>query len=218
VTTSPPDIDLHEAIRAVVRLLPEGETLASKLSNEWIVEGYGRWISDQYDHHGELSMVRLYGQNWRVLQPLVIAGYEKAVAVLREVLRTSHITGVGVSDAAREIGLRRIETHEWSSYRPNVPRGSLEAAHLPTIRSILVNREQLVAEATLRLAPPRFGSHRHKREATDAAINKIGIGVLARMSQKELEAAILKQVADDNNELRVCARYARERLSEAQKS
>ena len=64
---------------------------------------------------------------------------------------------------------------------------------------------------------PKWGSHSHKRQATDAAINKLGVAVLARMSQKEREDTILKQVADDNGGLKVSPRYARKRLTEAQK-
>ncbi len=242
-----PYVDLLEAVRIVVRLMPDGHALASKITNEWIKEGLGRFDAPEDDPDDYMvraygqdwpsrpdwesarrrviasyeaaaeGMVRLYGDDWREMRPRVIAAFGKAVGLLHELLRTGRIHGVGVSDAMPKSERREIELHEWSSLQLNIGHGILEAAHHPAIRAVLINREQLLTGATLRLAPPRVGSHRHKREATDAAINTIGAAVLTRMSQKELEAAILKQVADHNNGLEVSGRYARQRLSKAQK-
>ena len=58
-----PYVDLHEAVRIVVRLMPDGPALASKITNEWIMEGLGRF--DAPDDGSDDFMVRLSGPDWK---------------------------------------------------------------------------------------------------------------------------------------------------------
>lgn len=240
-----PYVDLHEAVRIVVRLMPDGPALASKITNEWIMEGLGRFdapddgsddfmvrlsgpdwksgpdwesvrsrVDAAYDAAAG-QMVRLYGQDWRDVRPRVIGAFEKAVGLLRQLARTGRIHGVGISDATPKPGRRDITQDEWSSLRLNIPRGTLEATDLPTIRRVLPKREQVVGEATSRLMPPEWGSNEHKHLAVEQAIDALTIPFLARMSLVIRELAVITHVAEANGGLTVTDRYVRELWKEA---
>jgi hypothetical protein len=233
-------VDLFEAVRVVVRLMPDGDTLAAKISNEWIMEGHGRfdapddspddcmarvygpdWQSGP-DRESVRSrviaaydaavglVVRVYGPDWRSMQPRVVTACQKAVLLLQQILATGHVQGYGALDAAPD-EIRKIKPHEWSSLRLNINRGILEAAHFPSILGALVSREALIGEAVLILTPPKWGSSEHKRESVKHAINELTVPVLARMSQYEREHAIIDRVSKDNNGLSVSDRYVRGR-------
>jgi hypothetical protein len=235
-----PYVDLHEAIRVVVRLMPDGDALATKITNQWIIEGCGRfdapddapddfmvrvygpnWQSGPdwesvpprviaaYDAAVGLT-VRMYGPEWRSMQPRVIAAFREAERLLHQILPTGRVEGYGASNAAPNEN-RKIAQHEWSSLRPNIPRGILEAAHLPTIHRLLINREDLIREATVLLAPPKWGSNSYKRDAVGRAIDKLTVPVLARKSQDERERAVIDLVEKDNGGLKVSDRYVRQR-------
>ena len=179
-----PYVDLHEAVRVVVRLMPDGTALASKITNEWIMEGYRRFDAPEDDPDDFMvrvygpdwrsgpdwesarprviaaydaaaeSMVRLYGNDWREMRPRIIAAFDKAVGLLRGLLRTGRVHGVGVSDTIPKIGSREIAPYEWSSLQLNISRQILEAADYPAIRRVFVSRKDLICEATALLSPP----------------------------------------------------------------
>ena len=62
-------VNVFEAVRIVSRLIPDCEALASKMTDEWITEGYWRWLSDAYDDDPDSLMVRMYGPAWRSMRP-----------------------------------------------------------------------------------------------------------------------------------------------------
>jgi hypothetical protein len=205
-------VNSFETVRIVSRLMPDGEALASKMTDEWIKEGYGRWTSDEYPDDAP-HMIRMYGPDWRSMRPRVIAAFQDAVRLLNQILPTGRVRGSGVSDAAPEKGVREIAPYEWSSLRLNISRGILEAAHFPAIRNVLLNREDLIREATSLLTPPKWGSNAHKRQSVDRAIDKLTIPVLARKSQADREKAVIDCVKDDNGGLKVSDRFVRNRLA-----
>jgi hypothetical protein len=205
-------VNSFEAVRIVTRLTPDdGEALASKMTDEWIREGYGRWQSDECGDDTLLARLygRLYGPDWRSMRPRVIAAFNEAVRLLNQILPTGRVRGSGVSAAAKK--QRKIKLYEWSSLRLNISHGILEAAHLPAIRSVLLNREDLIREATSLLTSPKLGSNAHKRQSVDRAIDKLTVPVLARMSQKTREQTIIKCVKEDNGGLKVSDRFVRGR-------
>jgi hypothetical protein len=203
-------VNQFEAVRIVTRLMRDGEALASKMTDEWIKEGYGRWISDRYPDDAP-HMIRMYGPDWRSMQPRVIEAFEDAVRLLNQILPTGRVRGSGVSDAAPEKGVREIAPYEWSSLRLNISRGILEAARLPAIRNVLLNREDLISEAASLLTPPKWGSNAYKRQSVDRALDKLTVPVLARMSQVGREQTVINCVAKDNSGLSVTDRYVRGR-------
>jgi hypothetical protein len=70
------------------------------------------------------------------------------------------------------------------------------------------------------LWPPPFGiyaqaSHKHKRQAVDAAFRKFGFEALSNMQQKEREEKILEYVKSEYGGLTVSDRFIRDRFSKA---
>jgi hypothetical protein len=234
----PPFVDLFEGVRVVVRLMPNGDKLACKITNDWIMLGIGRFDApdddpDDYmvrvygpdwqsEPDGESvrrrviaayddavgRMVRLYGPDWRSTQPSVIAAYRKTERLLHEILPTGCVEGYGASDDAPG-AIRKIGLHEWSSLRLNINHGILEGVEFPSIRRVRINRENLTSEATVRLCPPKWGSNEHKRWAVDGAIQELGVPRLAAMALGERELTVIHRVTERHNGLKVSDRYVR---------
>jgi hypothetical protein len=141
--------------------MPDGEALASRMTDEWIREGYGHWNSDKYPDDAP-HMIRLYGPDWRSMRPRVIAAFNEAVRLLNQILPTGRVEGY-TTKKKRE---RKIKLHEWSSRRLNISRGLLEAPHLPAIPIVQLNREDLIREATAGDASPQLGKSSAKRSGT----------------------------------------------------
>jgi hypothetical protein len=241
-----PYVDLHEAVRVVVRLMPDGDVLAAKMTNEWIVEGYGRFDAPddapddlmvrvygadwQSGRDGESVrqrvvaaydeaarlMVQMYGPDWRSIQPRVIAAFWKAEYLLHQILPTSRVEGYGASDDAPSV-IRKIAPHDWSSLRLNVNRGILEAAEFPSIRRVQIHRVNLISEVTAHLCPPKWGSNKYKRGAVDAAIAELGVLRLAAMAQAGREQMVIDRVKEKHNGLLVTDRYVRDRWRRSRK-
>jgi hypothetical protein len=233
-------VDLFEAVRVVVRLMLDGDTLAAKISNEWIMEGHGRFDApdDAPDNFMARAygpdwqsgpdwesvrsrviaaydaaiglMVRVYGPDWRSMQPRVIVAYQETVRLLHEILPTGRVEGYGASDDAPSV-TRKIAPQEWSSLRLNINRGILEAADFPSIRRVQINRENLIREATALLCPPKWGSNPYKRWAVDGAIEELGVPRLAAMAHGEREKTVMDRVKDKHNGLKVSDRHVRNR-------
>jgi hypothetical protein len=156
--TDRPYVDLREAVRVLVRLMQsDGELLAEKMADEWIVGGYLRWNSDNYPDD-DPSMIRQYGLEWRVMRQRVVDAYGRAIRVLEKLLASGRVRGVGVSAAGRDIGQRLIEAHEWASHQLEIRRNLLatptrkEPERLPPILDVLVSAEDLKRECAAMLA------------------------------------------------------------------
>jgi hypothetical protein len=217
-----PYVDLLEAVRVVVRLMPDGEALASRMTDGWL-RGGGRLLYDSDEYTRGAIMAQIYGSDWRTVRPRVVAAYERAVRILERVLSSGRVPGIGVSAVARKNGQRPIEPHEWASRQLHIrdgllatPPGKWFDTH-PRILDVLVSVEDLKRECAAIIAPPKAGSHAHKRQAVDKAIRELGVSSLLAMAVKARVHAIINRVAEQNGGLSVCPRYVRERLSEAQR-
>jgi hypothetical protein len=162
-----PYVDLPEAVRVVVRLMPGGEALAEKMTDRWITGPSRYWDAGltanesagspanepKPDYRDDDALMRsLYGQDWRPMRPRVIDAYRKAVDVLEQVLPSGRVAGFGFLASAHEKGQRPIEPHEWASRELDIRHKRLVAPAgkspetRPPILDVLVCFEDLQRE------------------------------------------------------------------------
>jgi hypothetical protein len=154
---SRPFVDLHEAVRVVMRLMPDSEHLAAFVTDDWIALGYREWNADN-NPVDDPHLTQPFGPDWRGVRPRVFAAYWRAIRVLEKVLPSGRVGGFGVSAAASEKGQQPIEAHEWASRWLDVRRNLLatpagkKPEHFPAIRDVLVSVEDLERECDAAIA------------------------------------------------------------------
>jgi hypothetical protein len=146
-----PWINLLEAIRVVVRLLPDGERLADIMADEWIKESLGLlWRC-----HGPVDEVwyaRIYGEDWGATHDATNRAYKEATEILESVLLKGKVRGFGVCCAKQAEGQRPITEIEWATRRIELKDGLLatpfreKPEHFPAILDIRVNAEDVRRE------------------------------------------------------------------------
>jgi hypothetical protein len=147
MTKELPYVDLLEAMRVVVRLMPDGNSLAKIMTDDWIKRDYTRAGTLDDDP----TMIRLYGQTWRDLWPKTLSTFAKAAKVLEVALPSGQVDGIGLP-AKAEVR-RKIERDEWSTLRVDLVNSLLDspigkrAEDFPPIRGVRVCTKDLRREA-----------------------------------------------------------------------
>ena len=152
-------VDFRESVRVVVRHLPDGELLASKMTDEWIVGLRRFWTGGRVSRRRKRTpknplMVGIYGPEWRTLRPEVVAAYERAINLFRSILQTGRVKMLGVTGRRPEEGRRPIERHEWARHSIDVRRGRLAPLDSvgAEISGVLVAAEDLQRECAAMIA------------------------------------------------------------------
>jgi hypothetical protein len=208
-----PYVDLFEAPRVLVRMMPDGDRLAEAMTRRWIDAFMG--VRKDYDEEE--------GREERREERRRAEAYGKALDLLeRKILPSAKVRGEGVCDAEPDRGMRSITEPEWSTLELKIRRGMLDTPpgkkfeHFPALRSVQVNATDLTREATARLCPPSWGSNEHKRRAVDDAFDQLGAPRLAAMAQGAREQAVIDCVKDRHNGLTVTDRHVRNALVETE--
>jgi hypothetical protein len=217
-----PYVDLTKAVRVVVRLMPDGETLARFMPDAWITGRMARWTGvvrltpDMIvEGANDPTMVALYGKNWRAVRPKVVKAYSEACALLEEILPSGKVRGKGISCAREGEPRRDITPDEWSSFSIELKRNLLATppgknfTDDPAIRSVIVSTEDIKREARALLALLKGSGRGVKRAAVCETIDRLGLEALERMSQKEREFEIIGGVKERFGGLTVSDRFVR---------
>ena len=64
-------VDLHQAVRVIVRLMPDAAVLAARMTDGWI-RGGRRLLYDGDNDKNDAQMVGTYGPDWRTVRPRVL--------------------------------------------------------------------------------------------------------------------------------------------------
>jgi hypothetical protein len=223
-------VDLREAVRVVVRLMPDGETLARFMPDAWIKGGIARWagvvrLTPEMIIEGanDPTMVALYGKDWRAVRPKVVSAYGKACALLDEILPSGKVCGIGVPCAREGELAREIAAHEWSTLSIDLNRNLLATppsksfADFPAIRSVTVSMEDIKREVRTVLALQKMSGRGAKKAAVLKTIDRIGRQALEGMAQKKREDRIICAVKEQFK-LPVSDRFVRTCFGRASRS
>jgi hypothetical protein len=104
-------IDFLEAIRTVVRLLPDGVHLADIMTDEWIKGSWGA-LERCHGPVDEDWYIAIYGEDFEATRNAANQAYKQAVEILESVLSEGKITGYGICCKNQEEGQRLITGHE----------------------------------------------------------------------------------------------------------
>jgi hypothetical protein len=148
--TDRPYVDLHEAVRVVMRLMRDGERLAALITDDWIVLGFREWNAAN-NPANDGSLTQQFGADWRMVRPRAFAAYWRAIGVLEKVLASGRVRGTGVPGAERQAGRRPINREEWGLRRLDIRRGLLTTSAgrepEPPILDVLLSVDDLKREA-----------------------------------------------------------------------
>ena len=146
-----PYVDLLEAIRIVVRLMPDGARLAGLMDDEWIERSLG--ILMRCRAPGDESwLTEIYGKDWEATRTATNHACEEAMKVLESVLPKGKVRGQGVCCTKQTEGHRPITEIEWASRRVELKDGLLatpfreKPEHFPAILSVRVNADDVRRE------------------------------------------------------------------------
>ncbi len=198
MTDSAPYIDIFQAIRLIVALLPDGEPLAPVLTDEWIKRGF--------------ASVEPEGSK-------LVAAYRHAIDLLKAAIRSLDVQITGVSAARREEGRRPIRDDE-RGLRLEIRAGLVatpfgrDPNSLPAFLDPLICAEDLTSWTRERLHPPKAGGNEQKRRAVDDMIKHFGLAALLKLSQAARETKIIDAVKAESG-TSVSERYVRLRVAAA---
>jgi hypothetical protein len=138
-----PYVNLREAERVVVRLMPEFATLADGMTETWI--------------HGFGDAIR-----WTEEDERRASAFGKAVDLLEIILPAGRVRGLGrpatLMHEASASRMREIAPHEWAKLKFDIRRGILDTppsesfVAFPPILDVLINVEDLCREANVEIA------------------------------------------------------------------
>jgi hypothetical protein len=118
-------VDLLGAIRVVVRLMPDGGSLADIMTDSWITDPFSSTASTRRDT--DPNMLRQYGNDWPALRMRVVTAYGRACKIVQDVLPKGNVRGWGRSIGERVP--RAITSAEWGR-EPNGVHIDLERNRL----------------------------------------------------------------------------------------
>jgi hypothetical protein len=156
-------VDLREAIRITVRLMSNGEQLATFIDDDWIISGGDSYCGEYKDGKNPF-MVKRYGEDYQEIQEKVSQAYDIACATLKDVLSRSLIAGEGHCEG--EIGRRSVTESEWEHQDIQLSRCRLLASRaFPLITGILIKASDVRRECEKAIAassPEVLAGHRSK--------------------------------------------------------
>jgi hypothetical protein len=156
MTEHPKWVDLREAIRTVVRLMPDGDRLADFMSEKWIVAGGDAYTAadDDYKDGKNPWMTARYGEEWQETRKKVREAYDFARSTLKGVLSRCQIAGEGQCDG--EMGRRLITEREWEDGIVSWRDGRLLSQRdLPALNHVLLKAAAVKLECTRALEASR---------------------------------------------------------------
>lgn len=208
-------IDLREAVRVVVRYLPDGSgPLAELITDEFIRFEHPRFWGCPSPSDDDPQMVDRYGRDWRRRLSEARALYQRASRILVAVLEQGAVPGKG--RRLDERGQRDIGADVWCTACIDIHETQLSwrTGDFP-----LVNVHIETAAVRRQLEDKGYGAslqaplNVRKRLAVKEAIRNLGgRDTLAPLSQKVREQRIKEEVLTRRN-LPVCGRFIRDVFS-----
>ena len=164
--TQLPFVDLCEAVRMIVRLMNDGNHLASFMTDQWIQGGarllYGSVESAsgsathaKYGPDHDAIMKQMYGPAWRDVMPRVKGAFGDAKNSLTQILQTGSVPGVAISNDVH----RDVKIHEWASRQLSVEKGALlppagkSIGAYPVLLDVRVSTKELSEKIAATVSP-----------------------------------------------------------------
>ena len=216
IEARPPYVGIPDAIRLLVGLLPEGNSVVHILTGEWISRGYASLFPPppNPEDADDPTSRKLYGPNWRIVGPKAIAAFRRAAALLKEAVLSPEVKFTGASAG----GDRRQLRDDERGLRLEIREGLLATpygkspAHHPAFLQVEVCAEDLLRWANRRLASSLAVGREGKNKAVDAVIKKIGLPALIHDGQKVREQRVIQELKQEYNGLSVTDRFVRKRI------